>query len=134
MQVQCDALKTRIEDLEMNLKEISQQRDEANWYLAEAKSGESHVILEQQLALAQAALENTRSKSEELEGKLEEATRGKDEANWYLGELRVTKEELAKQLEIETAQRQQFQAQLAKLELEALQKGQRLVEWKRAPR
>jgi hypothetical protein len=71
------------------------QWEESEWYLGEAKA--TVAWLEGQLNAVREAYSRREADSHEVAAQLREQVRQRDEANWYLGELRVAHEALRQQ-------------------------------------
>lgn len=107
----------RARELAAQLRETQRQRDEAYWYLGEARAATGE--LEARLQLAEENASQAECRSTEISAQFYEAERQRDEANWYLGEARA----FIQQLEAELVAARQWQARCA--ELEAKLEGER---------
>jgi chromosome segregation ATPase len=100
----------RAGEIAAQLRETQRQRDEAYWYLGEAKAAIGE--LEARLQLAEENAAQAKRGSTDLSTQLYEVERQRDEANWYLGEARA----FLQKLEVELEAARQWQARCAELE------------------
>jgi len=92
----------KMEQVDAQLAQTSKQRDEANWYLAEARG--AREAQRQQIDALQRRAEEAETTREATRAELAQARQARDEANWYLGETKAAHERLTADLEQRGAQ------------------------------